>query len=579
MEVSGEILHVSKAPFEVKGTTFLPQNIREIPQVLTKNDVVKAQLIITSSLLPLGLLVMNSSNFDVKIFGGFLAFVGSGGIPAVIFPEIYKRLVNNPIIKDPYPNIFGPLSNDKLKSIINDGVRGFYSGGNRVISVLDSKKKLIDIYISKVDPENGAKDLYNLMLETPDLDLRSFIIGILEKKARPVFQNDVLRMFRDEKLPQLERSVAAKLAIKWNLGSDKTEIDKLKTEAEKLKKLETKNIYRESNLISQEVVKKFSKDLPNTLIPYVRLYILRNVFNEYRKGKLDIDVKRQTEVLFEKLHQRLSKFGILDQENSINYQATTIGLEMQPDVKGTTVLKTDMKDINRIISYAGFEYSPDSPFEFVLPPTRTPDAQLLILQEVLLATGVPVDRAGIQINFGGIENRKTIKAIQRIILSAGRFDPRWNAIKERGDYWSLPLQESFKGEVNVRGKGDEEIKRIIPDDENEYGFTSVGEARAPVAADTFFIFARGLFQARKIADHAKAYEQVQKGNEVLGVEIEMAKKFGSLIRKYNIILKNCGLPEIDGNWKKKDWKKFGLIMTQKERPEPYKKVLTDFCKA
>lgn len=568
----------TKPKYEVNSTTFLPESIKDVFKF--KNRTVNIGWQTASSLMGLGYLTMNiTNNPDIKVVGFMTAFLGFTGLP-VTLSEIYKQIISNPIIKDPYPDIFGPLSKDKCWSIIKDGVRGFYSAEKNdrdisgVYSVLNYKKRLIDLYLEKVDSENGPKNLVGLMLETPDLELKSAIIRTLEKKGKIKLQDQALTMSRDENLSELERSASSYLAIKWNVPNSKTDVEELKLKAEKLKSLDIKNVFGKADLISKKVIEKFSDKLPNTLIPYVRLFVLRNVIGEYQNNKLGIEIDTFSDRLHSIINQRLLKFNILNREKSINYGNTTVGLEMQPDYKDTTVMKTNLKDIERIRSYAGFRGSLDEPFEFVLPPTRTPDAQLLILQEILMLTGIPIDRAGIQINFGGIENKKTVKTLQRIILSAGRMNPDWNSIKKKGDYWNLLNRN--KGEVNVRKPADQEVEIIVPDSKNESGLNTVGELRASVGSENFFIFARGLIEARRIADHAKAYEQIQRGKSVSGIELEMTKKFELLITKYNNYFKEIDLPPINEEWKKKDWKKFGEIMTIDKMSNVFKGFLKEY---
>lgn len=560
--------------------TFFGEHIKMVPETVLHEPLIRGTLLM-AALSELGVLyLMQVPNPAINAAGLLLGFI-TASFPPVLIKDVFEK----PVIVKPYPDIIGLVANEKLEEIIGDGTRGFYSKGSdgldNVYSAVDYKKSLIRVLSEQIDSESKAKELWQLVFKTPDTELKLCLIKSIGGNCKDHLQDLITSQIKaDENSSPLEEAAVSYLAVKWNLLRDPETIRLHEARAQKLDSLELITAIKGADKMSREIVDKFPGGLPETLIPFVRLYTLRRIMEALLANQLpnfqDVDFVNE---ISGELVSRLKRSDILVHESEYRPEAVTIGMEMQPRYRDVTVMRTNINDIRMISSYAKFKKSPDKPFELVLPPTKTPVAQLLILREILLLTGVPIEQAGIQISFGGIGKRSTVIVLQRMVLSAGRLDPNWKKIAKWGVYWSIWTNPGHKGEVDVKRNDDPETRgdviHVNPKDPKHPEFESVGEMRGAVGAESFFVFSRGLMAAHKLAGFAKAYERRQNGHDLLGVEVEMAKIYDKICEGFNEIFREKGLPEIDQKWSKKNWKKFAVLVNDEEIGDKFKKVLSE----
>ena len=170
----------------------------------------------------------------------------------------------------------------------------------------------------------------------------------------------------------------------------------------------------------------------------------------------------------------------------------------------------------------------------------------------------------------------TIKGLQRIVLSAGRLDPDWKWVREFGAAWKIPV-DPHKGEIDVKGADMHTVNDVMsvnPHDPGRKEFESVGEMRAGVGASNFFVFARGLTEAYRLASYAKAYERKKAGKDLLGIEMEMATKYEQLCAAMNKLLHAKGLPNIDKYWAQRHWKQFAVLVQRAKTGRRFKRILS-----
>lgn len=468
--------------------------------------------------------------------------------------SIYSDVIKFPAIKSQYQELaYDTVALKKLTGILTDGTRGSMLGHTRAednkfewrkrpYSLVGYKKAIIN-EAGKRMTQNTAEWLWQLAITTPDPELKLETIALISKKAK--------RFLSEKKDPTSELEVRM-IAI---INGDKKH-------TRELKYLEKREIFKTAVKISNLVMENF-KDLSTTLIPYIKLYSLRRIMEHIRSNQIpkgtDIKFVQQ---LVDELQRDLSKKNIFQKESSHNPESVTIGLEIQPERRAwSTPLRVDYDDICRIRNYAGFKYSSDFPFEFVFSPTKSAEAQLLILKEVCLLTGIPIPQIGAQINFGGITKYEDVVTLQKIILQDGYLKPDdIGAMVNRGAYWSLTTPH--KGIVNLRTPGDDDdkIESIVPRDEDHPEYAYVAEIRVPVVSANLPNFYKGLLRAKEFADMLKATEREGAGLSISQQERILCSKLKLTIEKCNQRLEKIGMPRIDIPWSNNDYKKLGKFL-------------------
>lgn len=572
-------LQTSSQNIKISPNSFYSENIKRIPDMLRQpRHFVPGLVLAVAGLGSIPLL--NNPDYNAQVAGALLTLFAANG-PLFSIRSAFKEIEENIPVRELYPDIIENMSESKLGQMLQDGFRGYYSAytNETVASVLDYKTKLTRIFARKAETQDQARFLYDLVFKIPDPQLKLELIKAIEFNNKEELSDLILLNLKSDEKVGLEKLVCHHLAKSWKLPVDFQE-RQVTQKSFDLENLKTKNIIKEADKISKEIVKNIDSNFPKTLIPFVRLYVLRRVSEELSSNNLiDFDGQDFSVDLVNELSKNLNKSGSLEKESSYDPYSVTMGLEMQPDVLGVTPLKTNLKDIKSIIGYVGMEKSADTPFEFVFPPTKTVEAQLLFLQEILILTGVPIDRAGIQINFGGLGKEETILGLQRIILSAGRLDPTWDWVARKGAGWDMgKLGGPNKGEVNIRRMNtfdNQGAKAITPPDEGHPEFTNVSEARAGVSGTNFFVFARGLIEARRLANLAKASEKEKTKVEIYGIEKVLADKYTRLINSYNEILEKHQMPEINKSWSEEKWKKFAVLTNDKKISTRFKRILSE----
>lgn len=336
---------------------------------------------------------------------------------------------------------------------------------------------------------------------------------------------------------------------------------------QKLKKLDlpSKNVFwKTAKVVANGVLEK--GNVGRTLRPFARLFVLRRM-KELIGGNQLLTTEKLIDEIGIELTQELEKFSRNSKETSYSETATTIGLEIQPVVgKKPMPMLVDKKEIAQIVRFSGLgsSFFLDKPFEIILTPSVNPMTQALMLREILYLTGIDIQRAGVQVNFGGIgKEKKNILALQRIILSAGRLRPPQGQFEKFGNFWKLNEFEG-KGEVNVRKGLNLTVKRVLPRKFDQKGFKRVAEVRVPVGAESFFVFVRGLLAAHGLANMVRASEQTTENSGV----------WENLCGKFDLVLKQVGLPGIQSEWLRDNWKTFAKITQNSDNG--LRRVMTNF---
>lgn len=565
--------------FRVTSSTFLKERVGEICLTLFKEPAARSVLKY-ESILALGCFLsdaMINSPLMTNLFGG----VAIGFLP-LTSPALYKTLSSYSMF-EAYPQLkWRDVDKESAQRILGDGVRAWIAGGEKgtwrvfPYSLVGYKKRLIDELGKRVRGLEQAASLIDIMLNVPDPELKLFCVKAVERYGKPYLRQQILDQIEqnNQEKTELERVLYRYLAWRWKLVNNK-ELEK----EEKLALLETNSIFKTATDVATQIVEVLRKEIPfeNTLIPFIRLYTLRRIKEETNKNRipsaLDKDLVSR---IREELVTQLAKSKRAEKEATYDPESPTIGLEIEPDTfrsKPTmTLLCSDMKDIRRVIKYAGLGSQRGYPFEIVLSPTRSPIIQLLLLREIVILTGIPIEYAGIQINFGGFGKIPTIPlALQRMILASGRLYPPSEYFENQGAFWDAGarLNPATKGEISTRSLTNplthHDVKKITPEDSLHPEFKTVSELRATVGAPSFFIFARGLIAAYHSASLAKAYERQLSGRSLSNREIQMAQKWEIISARFNQLLQTLALPKIDQNWTNEDWKRFALFSSDEGR--------------
>jgi hypothetical protein len=359
-------------------------------------------------------------------------------------------------------------------------------------------------------------------------------------------------------------SVYAYLAQKWKIELSQKNINL----GEKIESLDKKTIYKNAEFFSTQIIKELREEIELTerLDVFVKLYVLRRLKEEIVNNEF-VDLNDLTNILKKELIIQFKKFDRNKNESEYNPESPSVGMEIQPIPFGRIIpLKIDLPEIKILTKYLRLEPSPDLPFELVLPPTRSPISQLLILRETLDVVGIPTDLIEAQINFGGIgQDKNMVKILQRIMFLGGRLKNRMLDKSTR----SWILLDSDKGEVNVREKGsptaDKTIKNITPvDTDHPEMHQLVGEMRAPIEATNFFVLGRGLIAIHKLATIAKAKDRQLSEVKLSKKEESLSMLWEKMTTQLNILLREYDLPNIEEKWSKRIWKKFGKVVNSEK---------------
>ncbi len=437
----------------------------------------------------------------------------------------------------------------------------------------DYKISLLKEYAQQCQTEIDAQHLLAILQATPDPELKLEIIKVVRRNCCHLLSDLVSLKIQDPTSMDggLMGSTYALLARSWGIPG----AEGLQADAEKLKLLKPSQIFRTADKVSQQVAQALESEglfLP-TLQVFVRLSVLRHIKEAIADNLIPQDSDQElVGSILGKVRAQITKFRRLEREAEYNPEFPTIGLEIQPGYPQS--LNANMSEINRLIKYLPLDDSLDKLFECVLPPTRSPISQLMMVHEILLLIGIPTESLGVQINFGGFGTGSAppeLLALQRLILGRGRLRVSRNDLfTQRGPYWALRLAGANKGEVNTRTRRQKEVKQITPEDPDHPEFGRVAELRASVGADSFCIFARELLVAYQLAGLAKAAEKERLGYPLSAKEQEMAEAWGKIKTELKDIFKGFNLPEIDRPWTKEDWKNFAECISGQRKPlTPY----------
>jgi len=488
-----------------------------------------------------------------------------------------------PLIKYSRPEIFKKRkTTSEIVDILGDEVNAFVPRGTRSkpYSLIPYKLDMVrSLARWTLKTPEESKWLVKFFLKASDPILKKGIINIISKYGKNGLLNYVTKFSKTD-LSQmgLEGAVYARLASDWEIPQSQANIDHVK----QLENLDIDHIYQTANDISSQVIEDLRSEIKllETLDPFVKLYTLRRLKEEIANNNLPENTTLKIKFKKELIAQ-LNRFSRVERESMYDPESPTIGLEFQPQANRQREeglpLKIDFPEIKKLGKFLGLEKSPDLPFELVLPPTRSPISQLLIFKEVLNITGAPIDSADTQINFGGIgRNKPLIKALQRMILMGGRLSGREETISKRGAYWDLHSTE--KGEVNIREKGKftgEPIRIITPKDQAYPELHEVvGEMRKGFDSSSFYIFARGLVFAHRLATLLKAKDRQLLNHSLSDREQSMVLLWDETINGLNSHLKQYKLPTITEDWRKKDWREFALtILNNRKKFKPKVKSL------
>ncbi len=558
--------------FRVSRRMFIRERVQELPTLLSE-PALKLVFGFESG-LALGILLADKVN--VPVLGALFAGVAGGTLPVISYP--FYHVITNPPLTQAYPRLRRRLIDRyNLQSLIIDGVRAcipsYGEGGETRIlpySLVNYKKRLVTEYGKRIKTTEQAEVLMDLMLGTPDPELKLFIIKNIERYGKPHLQTYVKNRLNQpgETLTELDNAVCHYLLSRRNPPNNK----KAKNEQQLFSYLETRSIYQLATSTSQQIIDVLNKQAPiePTLFPFIKLFTLRRIKEEIGRNKILTSKNSQLVAqLTDELLIQLRRFQRALRESKYDPNSPTIGLEIQPDTdlrNEKSLLYANKKDIQQIIKYGGLGSQKDYPFEIVLPPSRTPITQLLMLREILMLTGIPIKFAGIQINFGGFGRIHTIPiALQRIILAVSKLRPVEKIFRERGACWdaSSRINPATKGEISTRHPNNpltkNDVKKITPDDEDHPEFQNVSELRAGVGADSFYSFAKGLIAAHQLAGLAKAGERSRLGIPLTDLEREMSIKWTDICQGCNEVFDRYGLPNINNNWSKDYWKTFAAF--------------------
>lgn len=496
---------------------------------------------------------------------GIVTLIGGIGL-ARTAAEVYRQNAFEKIFPTALEN--GSISPEALKIIVADKANAVVPEQSadplkfKPQSLIPYKKRLILEFAKSAKTEESAGVLYDMLKATENLELKKFIIFTLKRYGKKSFSSIIGNKLQGNDFSgDLDRSAVHFLALNWRLGGDKAEARKLD--------ILSKNVFwKTAKAVTAEVTK--SVETPKTLHYFSRLFVLRRMREIIGSNQL-IPAKQLAETISRELTGELNKFNRAQRETHYSQTETTTGFEIQPVTgKNPLPLLVDNKEINQIVKFARLGSQDDKPFEIRLFPSANPISQLLIFREILSLTGIPIERAGVQINFGGVGKKKeNILALQRIILAAGRLKLPPEPFLRYGNYWALLDYTGFsisrkKGEVNIRDKFDLAVKRVLPKKFKAKDFGIVSEVRAPVGADSFYVFAKGFLAAHDLANMIRESEQNPNGNT----------SWENLCQHLDLALKQTGLPEIKTKWSRDDWKKFARL-TQNQDNE-LKQTLRDF---
>lgn len=490
--------------------------------------------------------------------GASVGLIGSTALYRTV-SEVYRQNA----IEKAFPIEFtkDSINIQELKSIITNKVNAIVPEKNykdplkfKPQSLIPYKKRLIYEFAKTVKSEKSAMDLYDMLMNTSNLKLKKYIITMLGHYGKKY-----LRGFFEHKLQandfsnDLDKSVAFFFASPKRLGQKNEAVDKMKI-------LSENSFWSAAKSVANELVN--NPEVPKTLHPFVRLFVLRRM-QEIISANILMSTKQFIEVISQDLKTTITKFNRGQKETTYSKTETTTGFEIQPVMgKEPLPLFVDDNEINRIIKFSELGSQDDKPFEIRLRPNVNPISQLLTFKEILTLTGIPIEQAGVQINFGGIGKRKdNILALQRIILAAGRLKLPKGPFLKYGDYWTLSDGTGFreshkKGEVNVRTKLDPKVKRVISRSFNAVDMNMVSEVRAPIGADSFYIFTRGLLAAHELANMIRDSEQNPDNNS----------SWNLLCNQIDLALEKVGLPKVKSKWLRDDWKKFASLTENQNNP-------------
>lgn len=545
---------------DISWQKFLPEMIGEVNynvgnQVLTSVDI--------AGVVGLAGLFFNwagdKSFAEMSLLAGAsVGFMGGTALYRTL-SEVYRQNA----IEKAFPAEFAKdyISISNLKSIITDKVNAIVPEKNnrdplkfKSQPLIPYKKRLIHEFAKIVKSEKSAIDLYDMLMSTSNLKLKKYIIKMLERYGKEYLKGFFeLKLKANDFSNDLDKSITYFFASPKRLGQKNEAIDKLKI-------LSENSFWNTAKSVANELVK--NPEVPKTLHPFVRLFALRRM-KEIISANILMSTKQFIEVIGQDLKTTITKFNHGQKETTYSKTETTTGFEIQPVMsKDPLPLFVDDNEINQIIKFSELGSQDDKPFEIRLRPNVSPIAQLLTFKEVLELTGIPIEQAGVQINFGGIGKRKeNILALQRIILTAGRLKLPKGPFLRYGNYWTLSDGTGFreshkKGEINVRTKLDPKVKRVIPRSFNATDLDIVSEVRAPIGADSFYIFARGLLAAHELANMIRDSEQNPDNNS----------SWNLLCNQIDLALEKAGLPKVKSKWLRDDWKKFASLIENQNNP-------------
>lgn len=447
------------------------------------------------------------------------------------------------------------LGIDELKAIVVDKANAVVPEQSedplkfKPQSLVSYKKRLILELAKTMPAEETTGALYHMLLAAPNLELKKYILSVLKRYGRKNFSGVLIDKLSENNFANdLDKAAVHSLALSWKLGGDKTEAKKLD--------ILSKNVFwKTAKKVSIRILE--TVEVPPTLRSFARLFVLRRMKEIAFDGRL-LTTEETNALLGQELIQELVKFDRAQRETHYDQSETTTGLEIQPVMgRNPFPLLVDNKEIKQIVRFGKLGSQDDKPFEIRLSPSVNPISQLLTFREVLALTGIPIELAGVQVNFGGIgKDRRNIVALQRVILSAGRLRLPQRQFEQYGDWWtegslwSGNIRQSFKrGEIGLRDRFNLEVKRVLPRKLHRQGFGSVAEMRSPVGAKSFYVFSRGLLAAHDLADMVR--ESEQGGGKDTYWE-KLCAQFDTALAKIN-------LPPLKKEWSRKQWREFASI--------------------
>lgn len=502
------------------------------------------------------------------------------GITAAVETKPLLNIAIKSLIEKKIPINTNKLSREQFSEIISNNIqavvpiRDGFEVRERIVTSIPYKEKLIETFAKDFKSTQDVKYIWDLMLKMPNHHLKLETIKELSKHGKKYFQEFVYTHIDANDLTELERATLSQLALDWKLINRTEKIEELSNRAKQLEILSSNKIAEASLKVAEYATKKLKEDINfnETMIPFIKLFSIRRLGQEiFENNRLVFDSQFSEKITQELISQfTTNKRGF--KETTYDQESPTVGLEIQPipSSQEPMALKIDYQEILNLVEYAGLQNQTDIPFEIRLTPSKSPITQLMMLREILMITGLPIDRAGIQINFGGFgeeSSKPEVLALQRMILSARRLQPPTQAFKQYGKFWDLNDGNidypHIKPEIKLRGNDSEEFQNITPIDNDHGEFKLLSEIRAPVGSKDFMSFARGLLASHKMASLVKAWERVQKNTPNISQrEIEMSKDWEIMKNEFDKECDTFGLPKIDAEWSREDWKKFANVVTE-----------------